>query len=397
MLAKLKNMSVEKRLKFIKIMTSFFMLFGLLLSFRLWTGHHSFPTIKVFNNLSQIPQTASLFMTIALIGILLASLLWQKKIFYYGILGLTFLLLIEDYMRWQPWVYMYILFFLAFLFDKKNRHNKGLLILQIILAGSYFWAGAHKLNPYFPNVFSYKIALKIVSLIGVENNAVVYKLSYLGYLVPLIEIAVGIGLFTKRYRNTAIVLATFTHIFILTYLSPMGINYNGVVIPWNVAMLISVWILFYKLPNNYTVSTIKKDFAVYVTAILVWVMPAFNIIGLWHNYASFKLYTGNDTYIFAVLNKADLDTAQPNLKPYIFNLYPKVFKELGVIKDQRVISFYHWTIAELNIPFNLNKTTIKQTIKYMHRFDDKRRYPISFLIYKKGKYQKLNEKDYLYE
>ena len=130
---------------------------------------------------------------------------------------------------------------------------------------------------------------------------------------------------------------------------------------------------------------------------LVWILLVLNGFGLWHNYASFKLYTGNDTYIFAVLNNEDLDKVQPNLKSYIFDSYPEIIEKFDIKNDQSLISFYHWSIDELKIPLNLNRTTIKHTIDYMHTFDSKRQYPISFIIYKSGSYQELTEKDYLYD
>ena len=391
----LKTLTDQKRIKILKISTAIFMCLGFLMTIKVWALTHNFPVIKIFTWISEMPPTITLICVYFIFTLLIISIFKPKKPLYLGVLLLTILLLMQDYMRWQPWEYMYGLMLIVFLFEDKNDNQKTLFALKLILSGAYFWAGVHKLNPYFINTFPLQLATEITEILSIESVSIIYKISYLGYLVPLIEIAIGIGLWLKKYRKLAVIAAVITHIIVLIFQAPAGINAFGVVYPWNIAMVIFVILLFYRDNEELLIKIHVKSKLSLAVILLVWVMPVFNIFGLWHNYASFKLYTGNDTYIFAVINNDDLDAIQPNLKPYVFDSYPQLNEQFEISKNQSIISFYHWSIDELKIPFNLNHTTIRQTLNYMHTFDSERQYPISFLIYKNGVYQKLIENDYL--
>jgi len=107
---------------------------------------------------------------------------------YLAIILLSVVLLSQDYMRWQPWTYMYLLIF-GIVSRLKNTPQKHLILaLQLLMAGIYFWAGAHKLNPYFRNGFPLEMAQYLAALFNISNTAIIYKLTYLGFLIPLIEI-----------------------------------------------------------------------------------------------------------------------------------------------------------------------------------------------------------------
>jgi|FLOH01.1.fsa_nt_gi hypothetical protein len=390
----LTSKHIDKRLKIIKISTSVFMILGLLMSFNVWILNHEFPIIKVSSWMPEFSQNATSILLFTIFLLLIVSIFKQKKIFYLGILILTMLLLTQDYMRWQPWEYMYGLMFIAFLFDTKKNTHKTFFILKVVLSGAYFWAGVHKLNPYFINTFPLDLANQIIHIFSVENTGFVYKLRYLGYLVPIIEIGIGIGLWMTKYRKLSVFVAIITHITILIFQAPGGVHYFGVVYPWNIAMIIFVWFLFYQASENLSVQNIKKSGLSLVIILFVWLLPALNIFGLWHNYASFKLYTGNDKYLFAVVNQADLNTTLSHLKNHTFKPYPEMVAQFDIKSDQSMVSFYNWTINDLSLPLNLNNTSITQLLQYMHTFDAKLKAPISFLIYKNGRYQELKENDY---
>ena len=55
-------------------------------------------------------------------------------------------------------------------------------------------------------------------------------------VVPVMEIAVAVGLLVPRLRNAAVAGAIATHVVVLGLLGPLGHRTNAVVWPWNAAM-----------------------------------------------------------------------------------------------------------------------------------------------------------------
>ncbi len=393
MFRNLNTLALKNRLKLIKIVTAVFMLTGLLMTFKVWTLQHDFPVIKV---LDVLPAMGTIITLITFIVLLLAttgSVFWHNSKLYSLIILLSIILLSQDYMRWQPWVYMYLLIFFIVSYEKKENRQKIVWALQLLLAGIYFWAGAHKVNPYFRNTLPLDIAQTLGIWFEGLRPAIIYKITYVGYLIPIIEIGIGVGLLFKKYRYYALIAATITHVFIIIFQAPHGFDYFGIVYPWNVAMLLIIWLLFYGDTTIISIREIKKSLLLKGIILLVWLLPALNIWGLWHNYTAFKLYTGNDRYLFAIVNKADLNNSLKPLKPYRFEVYKQLNTQFNLSENEKIISFYHWAINTYHLPLNLNNATQKQLIKYIENYNDKLKQPVRFVIYEKGRYKLLNTKN----
>jgi uncharacterized membrane protein YphA (DoxX/SURF4 family) len=292
-------------------------------------------------------------------------------------------------MRWQPWVYMYGLIFWIVSLSKKYNSQQLIWALQLLMAGIYFWAGVHKLNPFFRNTFPLETAQGFSHLFSIVSTSIIYKLTYLGYLIPLIEIAIGVGLLFKKYRFYALVTASITHVIIIVFQAPHGFNYFGIVYPWNLAMLLIIWALFYGDDSEITFKEARKSILLKVIFILIWLLPSLNIFGLWHNYASFKLYTGNDKYLFVIVNKTDLNSTLKQFKPYQFNKYKQLNTQFNITPNEKIISLYDWSINTYRIPLNLNKATQQQLIAYFLSFNESIKHPLRFIIYEKGQYKIL--------
>ncbi len=389
MLAKLKNMSLINKLKLVSIVTSVFMLIGLLMTFKVWTLKHDFPVISVLDFLPQLGAQITLIGFIGLLFVTAVSIFWHKSKIYSLVILLSVLLLSQDYMRWQPWIYMYMLIFWIVSRAKKNNSQQLIWALQLLMAGIYFWAGGHKLNPFFRNTFPLEMAQVLGHLFNIERLSIIYKLAYLGFLIPLIEIAIGFGLLFKKYRFYALVMASMTHVIIILFQAPHGFNYFGIVYPWNLAMLLIIWTLFYGDDSEITFKEVRKSILLKVIFLLIWLLPSLNIFGLWHNYTSFKLYTGNDKYLFVVVDKADLNSTLEQFKPYQFNRY-KQFKSLfNLTENDKIISLYDWSINTYHIPLNLNKAAQQQLVSYFLRLNKFLKTPVRFIIYEKGQYKIL--------
>lgn len=389
MLSKLKSASLDNRLKFIKIVTAVFMLIGLFMTFKVWTLQHNFPVIKVVDFLPQLSSRITYFTFILLLIVTAVSVFLHKSKTYSLIIVLSVLLLSQDYMRWQPWIYMYLLIFWIVSRAKKINSQQLIWALQLLITGIYFWAGAHKLNPFFRNTFPLEMAQGLGHLFDIKNISIIYKLTYLGYLIPLIEIAIGFGLLFKKYRFYALIAATITHLIIIIFQAPHGFNYFGIVYPWNLAMLLIIWGLFYGDTSVISFKEVKKSVLLKVIFILIWLLPSLNIFGLWHNYTSFKLYTGNDKYLFVIANKADLNGPLKQIAPYKFDEYKRLNTQFNLTQNDKIISFYHWAINDYHLPLNLNKVAQQQLIQYLLNKKDKLKYPLRFIIYEKGQYKLL--------
>lgn len=389
MLAKLKNISLIDRLKLVSTVTAVFMLIGLLMTFKVWTLQHSFPVIKVIDFLPQLNAQLTLLIFVLLLLLTLISVFWHKPKIYGLVIIISVILLSQDYMRWQPWIYMYLLIFWIVSRDKKEQQQQLIWTLQLLMAGIYFWAGVHKLNPYFRNGFPLEMVHYLANLFNISNNAIIYKLTYLGFLIPIIEIGVGLGLLIKKYRFYALITATLTHLVIIVFQAPHGFEYFGIVYPWNVAMLLIIWLLFYGDDKAISLKDIKKSFLLKVIVLLVWLFPILNVFGLWHNYTSFKLYTGNDRHLFVIVNQEDLNDSLKQFKPYQFNKYKQLYTQFKLTPTDKIISLYHWSIGTYHLPLNLNNAAQQQLVNYFLSFDKSLKQPLRFIIYEKGSYKIL--------
>lgn len=233
------NISVEKRLEFILKISCIGLIIGILLSYNLWNSEREIPLLPYFEFVPNLPNFINKAFLYALFFLLMSIILsYNKKVFITLFILLSFLLF-QDQLKWQPWVYLYFLFFIPFLF-KIEEKNK-LKYFQIIIIGVYFWSGLHKFQAEFIfNTFS--SILK--NLFRIQDSNLIENLLILGYAIPIIEILTAVFLFTKRFQFLGIILAISTHIFALLYLGPLGISHNTVVYPWNIAMMFFVIILF---------------------------------------------------------------------------------------------------------------------------------------------------------
>jgi uncharacterized membrane protein YphA (DoxX/SURF4 family) len=200
----------------------------------------------------------------------------------------------QDISRLQPWLYQYS-FMLAAVglsgigrLDAQNALNACRLIIAFI----YFWSGLQKAHASFAKD-QYPWLLE--PLLARLPTAAESLLLPGAYAVPAVEMAIGLGLLGRRTRKPAVVGALLMHVFILFAIGPFGHDWNSVVWPWNLAMIAFVLILFWRPPDEPSLTTILRPRgSVFRAAILILFafMPAFNFFGLWDSYLSSSLYSG---------------------------------------------------------------------------------------------------------
>jgi uncharacterized membrane protein YphA (DoxX/SURF4 family) len=212
-------------------------------------------------------------------------------------LALAALLCLGDQSRWQPWFYEYLFMLAALAFYPWEQHNpereKAVLnVFRLIIASVYFYSGLHKVQAGFVNdVFPWLIE-PFVDLVPETVRPFVY---WMAYVAPFVELGIGVGLLTRRFRTASVIFALLMHAFILLSLGPLGHSWAKEIWAWNVAMPVFVLILFLRtadLPFREVVLT--KRFAFQKVVLIVFVMmPLFSFFNLWDSYLSFSLYSGN--------------------------------------------------------------------------------------------------------
>lgn len=289
------KLQASDRLNLMLCLTSTGLLAGILLTLPLWTGQKLFPSVPLGIGL---PSFLSIALGIALI-ILVSSLTFLRNI-RPGILSILVLLLIlvqADINRLQPWVWMYSFILMGFAVypdSPQGRSNDGSLLpaLRLLLASIYLWSGIHKINPQFFDLVFPWLTEPLTQKIGMNGFWEGFA-----YVVPFIEIFIGVGLLFAKLRGPAIMLAIGSHLFVLSMIGPFGHNWNSSVWPWNLVMVGMVWALFAPVIQNVTKniwSALRKPFMVSILAF--WVLaPALNFFSAWDSYLSSSLYSGKLT------------------------------------------------------------------------------------------------------
>jgi hypothetical protein len=104
------------------------------------------------------------------------------------------------------------------------------------------------------------------------------------------------------------------HIFIFFILSPLGVNYNVVVWPWNILMAILLLFIYHdKFDYKFQFGFFKKTYT-QVVIILIFVLPSVNLFGGWEHYLSFGLYSGKNSNICLCF---DISEETKSLKPFV--------------------------------------------------------------------------------
>jgi uncharacterized membrane protein YphA (DoxX/SURF4 family) len=337
-----QQFNLTNRLRLVKVLILLAFVAGVLCSFLLWRNEgRLLPVIKPFDAFPTLPAPLDLILLTLFVASLSVWIFLPKKLFGGITIASLLIILIQDQMRWQPWVYIYLLLLLPFLQQSRTQENDKSILntLQLMLAGIYVWSGLHK---FTVNFIEGPFAQMMVES-GFDLDFLAIR--KLGYFIPLIEMSMGFALLFPKFRKTGIVAVIGMHLFILFYLSQWATIQNSVVYPWNIAMILLVILLFGGLKEK-TVIPLKQLRTKPVMALpllLVWLFPLFNVRGFWDHYPSFSFYSNKTSqYYIAVKNTSTAQTDKP-MQQY--------FVTMNGLNDGKVIEMNHWALSELNVPF----------------------------------------------
>jgi hypothetical protein len=182
-------------------------------------------------------------------------------------------------------------------------------------------------------------------------------LNPLAFTAPLIEIAIGIGLLTRRFRTYAIYGGIAMHASILLAIGPFGRSSNSIIWPWNVAMICFLIILFWQSdvsPN----AIVWPSAGIYqrVVLVLFGIAPLLSFFNLWDGYLSSALYSGvrNSGVVYVT------DTLRDRLpKEITAHIYPsnKAGTSILILRD--------WSMSVLNAGIYPEPRIYKSLARYI--------------------------------
>lgn len=312
---------------------------GFLLSSKLWVSSRFFPLIPVFPGLPRISYPLDyVYFAVLIVLLVLIAISAKPRIFVLGFVILVLVLALLDQTRWQPWAYQY-LFMLAALgvstWEKGDiqSQNDCLNMCRLIVASVYFYSGLQKANPHF----IFHEFPEFIAGIG----RVAASLHAFGWIAPLAEMGIGIGLLTRKFRDVAVITAIAMHWLVLLVIGPFGRRWNSVVWPWNLAMIAFLLLLFWKTDFSFS-DVIWNNRCRFqkVILLLFGVMPLFSFVGWWDSYLSSSLYSGNVTSGAIFVSGAVKDELPGYIRGYVRH-----------VKDtNNVLQITKWSLGELNVP-----------------------------------------------
>ena len=373
----LKNNS--KEILLIKL-TALFWLFAKIMSRKLWLTDRLFPIIPPLNFSPNLPNEVHFILfLVSIFGLVSIVIFTQKKELVLLVLITELASCFLDQMRWQPWEYQYLLLFLFYIFYKKST-NQLLELVTLLIGLTYIFSGLHKFNGGF--LYSVWENMILKKFLNIENYYISkIWIHYAGLLLPFIEILIGISLLLIKNKRLIAYFAIGMHVILLIIL--IGNNQNSIVWPWNILMIFYIYILFWGDNSIRINSSFFKNNFNKVIVFLVGILPFFSFFGLWDNYLSFNLYSGNVKQLTICIKDID---KYPELKPYISNkkksIYCKGFKEFNL---------NYWAFKELNVPiYPEEKTFIKLKKEWETHYPNVENTFISFWYpYKKENYKEI--------
>lgn len=279
---------------------------SLLLGFKAWISDDPLFNLNPLSiEIGQMPTTVLFFLVI---GGLLAYLYRGLNVILIPALLLWVFLTFFNLYRIQPY-YLQLGIILLVGALCKNKEKSAIIILQLYLISMYLWSGIHKINPFFGEDLHYAIEqagtiLPAGLLKGVAD------------IVPFIEIGIGIGLFIPFLRNIITFLAIALHIGIIVFLSPLGLDYNIIVIPWNLGMIGVVFGLFFK--SDIQLFRWNSHRPALIAGFVLLLIPAISLFTLRGNVACFNVYSGKIVTAYMEMDEESLNKLPERMQKHAF-------------------------------------------------------------------------------
>lgn len=266
-------------------------LFTKWMSRRMWTTGRLLPTAPLCEYLDHVPAIVHIVLFVLSIASMIWLIIKSNKYILIGLLIIEICLCSLDQNRLSPLEYLYC--FIVFIYIIHSSHSELIpASIGLLLVSTYFYAGLCKLNEGFLQSVWDRVMLRFFFKVPAEVIARPW-VYYSGYLLGITELLSGVGLlFTKTQSRSALSLIIM-HLFILIFLGPFGLRGYRTIWPWNIAMMLFLYLIFLK--KNETIAIFPQAAKGWGKLIVIcWiVLPAFSFWGYWDNNLSSKVWSGN--------------------------------------------------------------------------------------------------------
>lgn len=328
------------------LVTTLGLLGGIALSWPLWyaAGREIFPLLPLVGDAQREAVWRSQLSVGLLLLLLVGVLIFPtKKWLIAALLAWLAVLCCLDINRLQPWVWLYGLVFAGAAFPQKEAATRD--TWRWLLAAVYAWSGFHKLTPYFAeDNFAW-----FLEAFFFTKPLAAYPI--LGYALAVLEISLAFGLLWPRSRSIFRWLAIGFHFVIVLLLSPLGLNWNAVVIPWNLTLAGLVWLIYADQEPTF----LPKNNGQRLLLVLAGVAPLLNFFGAWPHPLSWKLYS----------NTQPEATFYAPARSFTQTIEQEAMWEKNSFDQSTKLLLDDWAMREIHTPMFASERTFRQTAVYL--------------------------------
>ncbi len=277
----------------------------LALSWPLWVGSADFPRVPFLKAMPQATGFSAWLLFVSLVVAVAGSAgrgRWRAS--FGASLGLFVVLIAQDQHRFQPWVYQYAM---TLVFLAAMPGAEGLRYARWWFVALYLHSGLSKLDASFCAELGPVFLRTALAPAGLDPTS--WGPTWRGAAVlamPAGEIALAWALAVPAARRFGRVAAVGLHVGLIGILGPAGLGHSTIVLVWNAAVMVEVWIAFgTDLAERPDVpprgSSAKRVFWVLV------VMPFAERWGLWDVWPSHALYASHVEKVAVMVHDSAVD------------------------------------------------------------------------------------------
>ncbi len=316
---------------------------GMITSWPLWSGSRDYPLLPVVSWFPSPPAPWDQFVAGAVMLSLALAFRWYRPAIQF-FLATTLFLYLGDQNRGQPWIYMYWLMLGLTLFPESTALAAG----RIMLSAVYLWGGIHKCNAGYLHIIPQWFVSPGTDWGWSPATIKLCQTAVAG--APAIEILIGLLLWLPRWRWVAMGAVAGVHGAALLFLGPFGHNYNAVVWPWNLAMLLLAFILFATpAPVRPTESfaALRRSKSALAATGLICLLPVLSLCGWWDSYFSFSLYSGDLAVADVYVTEKYIARLPADLRQFVHPVRPSYDPKW---QEPYLFDYTSWSMHELGAP-----------------------------------------------
>ena len=317
-----------------------------------WSWDRTFPELPVLDVLLNMPSQVSDSISFLSVILMIFAVVKPKQIIIASILVLELLLMSLDQMRWQPSIFQLIVTLSIGLLRPRLFKSYFFFLISV----TYIFSGLQKLNLGFINFIWGKFFL--IDFLNIAPEIAFHRaVKAVGFILPLTELILGLVIWTK-FRTWGWSLIIIMHILLLLVLGPLGMNFNSIIWPWNVLMIVFAALFLKDRCSDYKLKQFGNASFI-ILGIVIVILPVFSFFGKHSPLMSFSLYSGGTDFLYAYSPHTKTD-----------------FKTL-TYKGKEFISVFDWSMEELNVPMVPYPPVFKE---FKNRFKEEVSSEAQFLI-----------------